>query len=41
MDNDLRKLHDASMKILKKTGVRFHHPEILKLLKEKGAALME
>ena len=36
MMDDLTKIHDASMMILKKTGMRFHHPKIISVLKEKG-----
>lgn len=36
MNEDLKKIHNASMKILEKTGMRFHHPDILRLLEEKG-----
>lgn len=36
MNDDLKKIHDASMNILEKSGMRFQHPEIIKLLKENG-----
>jgi len=36
MNENINKIHDASMKILNRTGVRFHHPEILKLLNKNG-----
>lgn len=36
MNNDLKRIHQASMEILEKTGVKFHHPEVLKLLQSKG-----
>lgn len=36
MDKELKKLHDASMKILSHTGIRLIHPEILDLVKSKG-----
>ncbi len=36
MIDDLKKIHNASMKILETSGMRFQHPEIIKILKEKG-----
>ena len=36
MNEKINKIHDASMKILNRTGMGFHHPEILNLLKENG-----
>ncbi|HIJ55308.1 MAG TPA: trimethylamine methyltransferase [Deltaproteobacteria bacterium] len=36
MNDDLKKIHDASMRILEKSGMIFHHPGILKLLEQKG-----
>lgn len=36
MDGDLKNLHDASMQILEKTGIRFHHTGIIELLKNNG-----
>lgn len=36
MLEELNRIHKASMEILQKTGVKFHHPEILSLLKSKG-----
>jgi len=29
-------IHEASMKILKETGMKFHHPEVLKMIEQKG-----
>ncbi|MBU0463899.1 MAG: trimethylamine methyltransferase family protein [Proteobacteria bacterium] len=39
MNEKINKIHDASMKILNKTGMRFHHPEILNLLKKNGVKI--
>ncbi|WP_425058309.1 Glycine betaine methyltransferase [Sporomusa carbonis] len=36
MDEDVRQIHEASMQILEKTGMKFHHPEIIELLQQKG-----
>ena len=36
MDSDLQILHDASMRILSKIGMRFHHPEALELFSSHG-----
>ncbi|SHJ77985.1 trimethylamine---corrinoid protein Co-methyltransferase [Dethiosulfatibacter aminovorans DSM 17477] len=36
MEKDLKKLHDATMKILNRTGIRLMHPEIINLVGEKG-----
>ncbi|HWR41733.1 trimethylamine methyltransferase family protein [Sporomusa sp.] len=36
MDEDLRQIHEASLQILEKTGMKFHHPEVIELLKQKG-----
>lgn len=36
MDSDLRQIHDATMSILEQTGMLFHHPKVLEILKEKG-----
>lgn len=36
MNTDLQKIHDASMKILETSGMRFQHPEIIKIIKENG-----
>ena len=36
MEEDVRQIHEASMQILEKTGMKFHHPEVLELLKQKG-----
>ena len=33
---DVKKIHEASMKILEKTGVKFHHPDAVKVLKDHG-----
>ncbi len=36
MANDLRQIHEASMQILEKTGMKFHHPQVIELLHQKG-----
>lgn len=36
MDEDLKQIHIASMKILEETGMKFHHPEVVEILKQKG-----
>ena len=36
MSIDVKKIHEASMKILEKTGVKFHHPDAVKVLKDHG-----
>lgn len=36
MDADLRKIHNASLQILRETGMKFHVPEILALLRDNG-----
>lgn len=36
MNDAVKKIHAASMTILEKTGMRFQHPEVIDLLKEKG-----
>ncbi|SMD11815.1 trimethylamine methyltransferase family protein [Sporomusa malonica] len=36
MDEELRQIHEASMQILERTGVKFHHPEVVELLRQKG-----
>jgi trimethylamine--corrinoid protein Co-methyltransferase len=41
MKDDLKKIHDASMNILETSGMRFQHPEIITLLKEKGIKVTE
>lgn len=32
----VEKIHQASMRILEETGMRFHHPEAIKILKDNG-----
>jgi trimethylamine--corrinoid protein Co-methyltransferase len=39
MNEKINQIHDASMKILNKTGMRFHHPKILNLLKKNGVKM--
>lgn len=36
MDEDLKQIHEASMLILEKTGMKFHHPAVIELLQQKG-----
>ncbi len=36
MKEELQKIHDASMRILGRTGIKFFHPEAVALLKENG-----
>jgi trimethylamine--corrinoid protein Co-methyltransferase len=41
MQIDLELIHEASLKILQETGVKFDHPEILKILKNHGIKVLE
>jgi trimethylamine--corrinoid protein Co-methyltransferase len=41
MQIDLEQIHEASLKILRKTGVKFDHPEILKIIKNHGIKVSE
>jgi trimethylamine--corrinoid protein Co-methyltransferase len=41
MQIDLEQIHEASLKILRKTGVKFDHPEILKIIKKHGIQVSE
>lgn len=36
MSEDLRQIHLASMRILEETGMKFHHPEVIEILKKHG-----
>jgi trimethylamine---corrinoid protein Co-methyltransferase len=36
MDEDLKKIHEASMLILEQNGMMFHHPKVLEIIKQKG-----
>ena len=36
-DAEIQTIHDASLSVLKKTGIMIHHDEILKLVGEAGA----
>lgn len=38
-DAEIQTIHDASLAILKKTGIMIHHDEILKLVAEAGATI--
>ena len=33
---NVRKIHEATMRILSSTGVKFHHPDAVKVLKKNG-----
>ena len=33
---DLKRIHDVSMRILDETGVKFHHPKVLEILRQNG-----
>ncbi|MEG0875149.1 MAG: trimethylamine methyltransferase family protein [Clostridiales bacterium] len=37
----LQKLHEASMAMLERTGMKFHHPEAIEILKENGIRVEE
>lgn len=34
MKSNVQKIHEATMRILERTGVKFHHPDAVKILKE-------
>ena len=36
MDEDLRGIHEASMTFLEQTGMMFHHPKVVEIMKQKG-----
>ena len=36
MDEDLKQIHIASMRILEQTGMKFLHPEVVEIVKQKG-----
>lgn len=36
MDEDLRQIHEATLKILEQTGMKFHHPQVIEVLKARG-----
>lgn len=36
MDEDLRQIHEASMTLLEQTGMMFHHPKVVEIMKENG-----
>ena len=40
MQEDLKRIHEASMKILEEVGVRFYHPKVLDLLQKKGVKVV-
>ena len=39
MDDDLQKIHEASMQLLEKTGMKFYHPAVIELLQQNGIAV--
>lgn len=39
MSVDVQKIHEASMEILKTTGIKFHHPDAVKVLREHGVSM--
>lgn len=39
MSNEVQKIHDATVEILEKTGVKFHHPDAIQVLKDHGIRL--
>ena len=36
MDEDLGQIHEASMTFLEQTGMMFHHPKVIEIMKQKG-----
>jgi trimethylamine--corrinoid protein Co-methyltransferase len=40
-DDQLARIHAASLEILERTGVQLHHPRALELLRRAGAAVGE
>ena len=36
MNDNVKKIHEASMQILNKTGMKFYHPDALEILKNHG-----
>ena len=36
MNDNVKKIHEASMQILNKTGMKFYHPDALEILKKHG-----
>lgn len=34
MKSNVQKIHEATMRIMERTGVKFHHPDAVKILKE-------
>ena len=38
-DDDFEMIHQATVRLLKDTGIAFHHDEVLKLFKDHGAAV--
>lgn len=36
MNDNVKKIHEASMRILNKTGMKFYHPDALEILKNHG-----
>jgi trimethylamine--corrinoid protein Co-methyltransferase len=40
-ETQLQDLHLAALEVLRRTGIRFHHPEALDMLKEAGAFISD
>lgn len=40
-EKKLQSIHEASMRILEKTGIKFHHPRALKVLEENGIRIKQ
>ncbi|MBQ4092443.1 MAG: trimethylamine methyltransferase family protein, partial [Firmicutes bacterium] len=41
MNHRIQKIHEASIKILSKTGMKYHHPKAVEILKENGIAFKD
>lgn len=41
MESSLVKIHEASLRVLEETGVRFFHPEVLRIMKGNGVKVQE
>lgn len=39
MNHRIQKIHEASIKILSKTGMKYHHPKAIEILKENGISV--
>lgn len=40
-DTELEDIHQAALEVLRRTGIRFHHPDALEMLKEAGAFISD